>query len=104
MKWWMLTLVFALTVGGCIADDGSGSNGTYTADPYGCQRHTTCGSCTPVLGCGWCTIADKGLCVADPDQCAAAPAFQWTWELSGCPPVPDGSAAADTAADAGAAD
>jgi hypothetical protein len=97
-------LVFALTVGGCIADDGSGSNGTNTADPYGCQRHTTCGSCTPVLGCGWCTIADKGLCVADPDQCAAAPAFQWTWELSGCPPVPDGSTAADTAADAGAAD
>jgi len=90
-----LTLLFALPLallaGSCIVDT-SNQGGGYASDPYGCQRYTSCGSCTPVLGCGWCDFGGSGICVAAPDQCALATTFSWTWESSGCPATPDGGA------------
>ena len=73
MKQLMLTLVFAAMLGGCIVDNGSGGNGGYSSNPYGCAAYTTCGSCTPIQGCGWCSVGAAGWCVSDPDQCAGAP-------------------------------
>jgi hypothetical protein len=68
-----------------------------------CEQFTSCGACTPVLGCGWCQAGDKGLCAADPNACEGATSFSWTWDSSGCPGVsgaPD--AGRDAAVDAGA--
>jgi hypothetical protein len=111
MKQLMLTLVFAAMLGGCIVDNGSGGNGGYSSNPYGCAAYTTCGSCTPIQGCGWCSVGAAGWCVSDPDQCAGAPAFEWTWVQSGCPGDTDGggggdggTAPSDAATDGGAAD
>ena len=103
MKRWKLTVVFALTLGGCIVDDGSGSGGTYTP-AQNCAAYVTCGTCTPVLGCGWCSVGAAGVCVTDPDQCAGAPAFSWTWVQSGCPGEADGGTSTDGAADGGVTD
>jgi len=56
-----------------------------------CGQLTTCGACTPVLGCGWCWSGDKGLCASQPNDCASAMSFDWTWESSGCPTGPAAS-------------
>jgi hypothetical protein len=79
----------ALALGACNDDDQgatvySGSGGYYV----GCSQYTTCGSCTPVAGCGWCFNATGGACTTDPDQCARGVSeFTWTWDPSGCPDV-----------------
>jgi hypothetical protein len=57
-----------------------------------CERFTSCATCTPALGCGWCQSGDKGLCTSEPDHCAGAASFSWTWELAFCPATPDGGA------------
>lgn len=93
----------------------SGSLSCYSSDGYGppgpgeqrvsCEQFTTCGSCTPVLGCGWCQSGDKGICVSDPHRCARAETFTWTWELAFCPDAPDaGAADASTSDTSSAAD
>lgn len=68
------------------------------APPFSCEQLSTCETCTPVLGCGWCQSGDKGICVADPDRCAGAASFSWTWELAFCPAELDGGADARGAA------
>jgi len=98
----LLALFTAVMASAC--DDGG--DGYYYAgdgrgDDYGCHRHTSCGTCTPVDGCGWCqTGVGQGICASDPDQCANATAFSWTWDPSGCV----GSAAPTDAGTATAAD
>jgi hypothetical protein len=58
-----------------------------------CGAITTCGACTPVLGCGWCQYEDgKGTCATGPDACGNAKPFRWNWDPETCPA---------TAADAG---
>jgi hypothetical protein len=52
--------------------------------------YVTCGSCTPVLGCGWCFNAAGGTCAPDPDSCTNASEFTWTWDPPGCPDVDAG--------------
>lgn len=108
MKQIGITLALAFVLSGCIADDSSPPGSYYGPGAYGCEQYTSCGTCTPVLGCGWCWVGDKGLCAADPDQCATAATFSWTWESSGCPAAPDAgaqdAASGDGAADAGATD
>jgi hypothetical protein len=64
---------------------GGGSGGTYGD----CSQYTSCGTCTPVDGCGWCFNATSGVCTTDPDNCLGADVseFTWTWEPTGCPGV-----------------
>jgi len=90
-----LALLFALLPAACF-DDGGYSGPTYT--PVYCGQFTSCATCTPVLGCGWCQAGTKGACVDQPNACAGVASFSWTWELDGCP------APAGTDADAGATD
>jgi hypothetical protein len=79
-----LASAVGLALGACGGDD----NGA--AYDYGqaavCSRYTTCGECTPVLGCGWCFNARSGICTTDPNVCAAQVSeFTWTWDPPGCP-------------------
>jgi plexin-like protein len=106
----MIAVVFALLASACV--DPGGPGGGYSYGPVDCRRFTSCATCTPVLGCGWCSMGTKGACVDQPNACATASNFYWTWELSGCPgagdagtSVPaDAGANAGTDADAGAVD
>jgi hypothetical protein len=64
---------------------GYGGGGGGNGDP--CNANTTCDTCTPVQGCGWCFNATGGLCASGPDECSSASEFTWTWNQSGCPDV-----------------
>jgi len=89
-----LVLMVVIGAGGC-GDEGNGR----ITDP--CTRFTSCGSCTPVRGCGWCAHGqDGGICLSDPLSCPG-PKFTWTWEPSAC--TAEGDAGA-TPPDAGATD
>ncbi|MGO9834072.1 MAG: hypothetical protein ACLP1X_07655 [Polyangiaceae bacterium] len=86
----LLTSTVAVSVGAC-GDDSSdfayANGGPGGAYPTMCSAYTTCGSCTPVIGCGWCFGARGGSCAPDPDSCGDATEFTWTWNASGCPDV-----------------
>jgi hypothetical protein len=107
MKHHILCLAFLVAEVGCFSpDDGGGGYGAAPRSRHDerCSRLTTCGTCTPVLGCGWCWSGDKGLCADQPNDCAAEMSFDWTWEASGCPAEGDGGASdAGTTPDAGTA-
>jgi hypothetical protein len=84
-----ITLLFAALLCTTCIDGGNGGGGGYSYGPGYCRQFTSCGTCTPVLGCGWCQVGTKGACVDQPNACAGASNFYWTWELSGCPsPTP----------------
>ena len=92
--------VAALALGACegdTSDTGSGYVYPYAA----CNQYTSCASCTPVLGCGWCDKNDgTGMCAEDPNDCATSSVFRWTWDSSGCRVVADaGVNAGDAAAE-----
>ncbi len=94
----------AVAVGAC--DDSSGGGYYYGSAPAGqCSAYTTCDTCTPVNGCGWCFNSSGAMCASDPDQCSSAGEFTWTWNPSGCPDVDASVAPLDagttTAADSG---
>ncbi len=87
----VLASAVAVSVGACGDDSsdvgyayGAGGSAGYTST---CSAYTTCGSCTPVTGCGWCFIANGGTCATDPDSCGDASEFTWTWDPGGCPGV-----------------
>lgn len=64
-----------------------------------CEAQTTCGACTPILGCGWCQYEDgTGSCATGPEGCREL-AFRWNWEPTDCP-VPAATDAGVTPADA----
>lgn len=96
-----MLLLFALLPVACIDDGGSYQGPSY--DLVRCERFSSCATCTPVLGCGWCQMGTKGACVDQPNACAGLDDFSWTWELAGCPAAGD-AGAADGGADAGASD
>jgi hypothetical protein len=77
----LLGLVFAA----CESRGGAYYSGPGPYAAYDeCKRFASCAACTPVVGCGWCQQADgKGLCAADPDECASTD-FSWTWDPGGC--------------------
>jgi hypothetical protein len=53
-----------------------------------CSPYSTCETCTPVQGCGWCFTRSGGACASSPDLCAQSVSeFTWTWNASGCPGV-----------------
>jgi hypothetical protein len=84
----------ALLVGACNGGDDSSatSYGGYGAYGDGCHAFSSCTTCTPVNGCGWCFNSDgTGMCTASPDECAT-PVFSWTWNPSGCRVAADASA------------
>ncbi len=94
----MKLLAYAALIGafcslGCDQPYGDGGY-----DPRGqgqrsfCAQFTTCGSCTPILGCGWCQAGSKGLCAEDPNACEGAESFSWSWESATCPGAVDGGA------------
>jgi Plexin repeat len=96
MKYRLLaSMVAALCLGSCI----DGSDGAYGPPPGSgeghprCERFTSCATCTPVLGCGWCQSGTKGMCASEPNRCGDAPSFSWTWELAYCPAEPDAGSA-----------
>jgi hypothetical protein len=95
-----MILLFALLPAACI-DDSYNPPPSY--GPVACGQFTSCATCTPVLGCGWCSMGSKGACVDQPNACASAANFYWTWELDGCPGAADAGAAGD-GPDAGATD
>jgi hypothetical protein len=67
----------------CTDDDGGPYGNGGSGDP--CNQFATCGTCTPQNGCGWCSASNgQGLCASDPDECAGASSFDWTWNPSGC--------------------
>jgi hypothetical protein len=58
-----------------------------------CRRATSCATCTPILGCGWCQLPDgTGRCVDDPNDCADEKVFTWNWDPAGCRTPADASA------------
>jgi hypothetical protein len=87
----LAAMVVTLCSVSCFSPDSGPPPDGY-AQPFSCEQLSSCATCTPVLGCGWCQSGDKGICVADPDQCARVASFSWTWELAFCPAEPDGGA------------
>jgi hypothetical protein len=92
MKYRLLaSLVAALCLASCwdSTDNAYGPPpGSGDGRPH-CERFTSCATCTPVLGCGWCQSGDKGLCTSEPNRCADVQSFSWTWELAYCPAEAD---------------
>lgn len=91
------TLVGAIlsSVGGCgPADDSSYSYSGYAGN-YGvpdCSQYTSCATCTPLVGCGWCAYPDgTGTCASGPDNCTT----EWIWEPNFCSPASDAGGAPD---------
>ncbi len=92
----------ALVVFAVACDDQRGQHGRGGGGEIGCGQLTSCGTCTPVAGCGWCeTASGEGLCASDPDECASASAFSWTWDPTGCRVVVDAGAVVVVPSDAG---
>ncbi|HEY8038850.1 MAG TPA: hypothetical protein VIF15_03620 [Polyangiaceae bacterium] len=82
----LLACAVGLALGAC--DDRSNAGSYPSGGPSSvCTQYTTCGSCTPVSGCGWCFNALGGSCQTDPDQCTNVSEFTWTWDSAGCPGV-----------------
>jgi hypothetical protein len=80
----LLAAAVGVAFGAC--DDSSGGDYGSGGSGVDCSPYTSCDTCTPVAGCGWCFNASGGACASDPDQCAAATnEFTWTWNQSGCP-------------------
>ncbi|HVU51400.1 MAG TPA: hypothetical protein VHL80_11970 [Polyangia bacterium] len=96
-------LLASIVAAVCLVSCTDTSGGDYGPPPGAggerphCERFTSCATCTPVLGCGWCQSGDKGLCTSAPNRCADAVSFSWTWELAYCPAAPDGGTSTWTA-------
>ncbi|MGH7296953.1 MAG: hypothetical protein ACRELB_18585 [Polyangiaceae bacterium] len=88
----------ALALAACSGDDASSAY-AYSGDA--CNQFTSCGSCTPVEGCGWCFNASGGLCAATPDECTNVSEFTWTWDSTGCPDTDASVVPVSSSADAG---
>jgi hypothetical protein len=74
----------ALSLGAC-EGDGSTSSGGAGYAYAACNQYASCEACTPIQGCGWCYKDDgAGVCADDPNDCATATSFRWTWEPTGC--------------------
>jgi len=89
----LAALAGAFCSSSCFSSDYGPPAGGYD-QRFPCSQFTSCETCTPVLGCGWCQAGTKGLCAPDPDSCARTESFSWTWELAFCPAELDGGASA----------
>lgn len=92
-------VLVALSLAGCSSDDEA-----YYArrhpddhDVPPCAMQTSCGTCTPVLGCGWCQYDDgTGACTTSPSRCKGD-TFRWAWEPSTCSIATGGDAGSSDA-------
>jgi len=97
----VLACSIALATAAC---DTSGDD--YPQVPEGvtaCSAFSSCETCTPVNGCGWCFNSDgTANCASGPGDCTTT-TFAWAWDPSGCPTADAGAGpdAATTAPDAG---
>jgi hypothetical protein len=108
MKKQVLTCALVATLAAMAASACDGGSGYVDERERGnggsCEQYASCGTCTPVSGCGWCTTSTgQGLCAADPNECAGASDFNWTWDPSGCLVTADAGVAASTGGGDGAA-
>jgi hypothetical protein len=90
-----------VAVAGCSSDDQSDRGGDYGyPQDDKCNAATSCGECTPILGCGWCSYPDgTGACASSAARCTGD-TFRWNWEPTGCPSdVIDSGTATDAPAD-----
>ena len=84
----------ACSVGAC-DDNWWGYDNTPPYPPHDyCSQYTTCDSCTPVGGCGWCATSTGGACRQSPNECPGT-TFRWSWDQSGCF-LPDGGTSAQS--------
>jgi hypothetical protein len=93
----------ALAVAAC--DDHGGHHHRHARQPHAaCGVQASCGTCTPVLGCGWCFSPAGGHCVDDPSDCAYD-STGFTWDPPGCTSeagaLPEASTDGRVLADAG---
>jgi hypothetical protein len=58
-----------------------------------CNQFTTCDTCTPQNGCGWCFDGTNSFCGSDANQCSS----EWTWETNFCRDSADASVSTGTA-------
>jgi hypothetical protein len=91
MNRWLGASILASVVAVSLAACSDSSQGYYVTPASGggggntfCSQYTSCGTCTPVEGCGWCFTRTSGMCASSPDQCGTLE-FTWTWNPSGCP-------------------
>ncbi len=93
MTRWLVIAALGLSAVGCSPDDDDHHHGKRPV-ALDCSQNLTCDTCTPVIGCGWCSFADgSGRCASGPGACGAT--FRWNWEPSDCPaspPAPDAGA------------
>jgi hypothetical protein len=94
----LVALVGAFCSLSCLSSDDAGPPPDGRRPRVRCEQLSSCATCTPVLGCGWCQSGDKGLCTSEPNRCADVETFSWTWELAFCPAELDGGADARGAA------
>jgi hypothetical protein len=90
MKRIIVGVLLASTIGVLAAACGDDSSGGSWGYGYGggggaCSSYGSCGTCTPVVGCGWCFSqgGGGGYCASDPSECSAG-SSRWTWDPSGC--------------------
>jgi hypothetical protein len=88
MKWitGSAAVVLGVFVFGACGFEESDDSGWGVNDPQydSCHAYSSCQSCTPIWGCGWCFDSNgSGQCVSDPGYCATS-AFSWTWNPDGC--------------------
>jgi hypothetical protein len=93
----ILACSVAVALSACGDDNGGGGGASYGDS---CNQFTTCGTCTPQSGCGWCFDRTNGLCASTPGECTDVTEFTWTWDPSGCPDI-DASVAPLDAGDGG---
>jgi hypothetical protein len=74
------SLVSLVSLGAAACDWGH-HHAVRVVDP--CLSATSCGTCTPRPGCGWCASSAGGRCLSQPNECSGAQ-FTWTWEPAAC--------------------
>jgi len=97
----VLACSIALATAAC---DTSGDD--YPQVPEGvtaCSAFSSCETCTPVNGCGWCFNSDgTANCASGPGDCTTT-TFAWAWDPSGCPTA-DAGVSSDAASTADASE
>jgi len=75
----------AVVLGACSDHDRHGDEGggaSTMMDPS--SAYSSCDTCTPVVGCGWCFSTGGELgCASGPESCGAT-GDTWDWDPTGC--------------------
>ncbi|MGA3120267.1 MAG: hypothetical protein ABSF69_05800 [Polyangiaceae bacterium] len=94
----VLACLIALATAAC---DTSGDD--YPQGVSACSAFSSCETCTPVNGCGWCFNSDgTANCASGPGGCTST-TFEWAWDPSDCPTA-DAGVSSDAASTADASE